>query len=122
MTSNKAGLITYGYAKYNRNTNYLGEIMLYASFNIVAQSTIVWCIYAYIWSLYFMLRMAWKDYQLSRKDGWEEYKSRTWLFLFKIGNSDILTVVFYATFATLSYLVYNQGGIEATIKSIFKLD
>ena len=119
---NKPGLITDGWMKYNRNTNYFGEIMLYASFNIVAQSKAVWIIYAYIWLLYFSLRMVWKDYQLSRKDGWEEYKKRTWLVLFKIGNSDILTVLFYSALGTLIYFVYSQGGVEATLKSMFKLN
>ena len=36
VTINKPGLITDGWMKYNRNTNYFGEIMLYTSFNIVA--------------------------------------------------------------------------------------
>ena len=80
----------------------------------------MWIIYAYIWLLYFALRMTWKDYQLSRKDGWEEYKQRTWLVLFKVGNSDILTILFYSAFGALVYLVYNQGGVEATLKAIFK--
>ena len=122
VTTNKPGLITDGWVKYNRNTNYFGEIMLYASFNVVAQSNVVWIIYACIWGLYFSLRMVWKDYQLSRKDGWEEYRRRTWMILFKVGNSDILTVLFYSAIGGLIYFVYSQGGVEATLKSIFKLD
>ena len=116
VTMHKRGLITDGFVKYNRNTNYFGEIMLYASFNIVAQSTAVWIVYSYTWGLYFMLRMAWKDYQLSRKEGWEEYKQRTWMVLFKIGNSDVLTFLFYSAIVGLIYVVYNQGGVEATYR------
>ena len=40
--------------------------------------------------------------------------------LFKIGNSDLLTVVFYATIAALIAVVYRQGGIEATINGIVR--
>ena len=108
-----------GYVKYNRNPNYFGEIMLYASFNIVAQSYIVWAVYSYIWGFYFMTRMIWKDYQLSRKEGWEEYKQRTWLFLFKIYDDDFITVFFYLSITALIFTTYNQGGIEVTLKKIF---
>ena len=118
----KKGLMQDGYVKYNRNPNYFGEILLYASFNVIAQSNIVWFCYAYIWGLYFSYRMLWKDYMLSRKDGWEEYKGRTWLFLFKLCNSSVITFLVYALLALTSYGVYNNGGIEATLKMVFKLD
>ena len=110
-----------GYVKYNRNPNYFGEILLYASFNVVAQSNIVWFFYAYIWGIYFVYRMLWKDYMLSRKDGWEEYKGRTCLFLWKICDNDIITTVFYAAICLTSYVVYSQGGIEASLKKVFDL-
>ena len=32
----KKGLITHGFNALSRNTNYLGEIMIYASFNVIA--------------------------------------------------------------------------------------
>ena len=33
----KRGLITNGFNALSRNTNYLGEIMIYSSFNVIAQ-------------------------------------------------------------------------------------
>ena len=112
----KPGLITDGYCKYNRNPNYLGEIILYASFAIVAQSNLVWGLFGFVWCYVMTVRMWWKDYQLSRKDGWEEYKKQTWLFLFKICDSDILTLLFYSSLGYLIHFIYSRGGIEATMK------
>ena len=40
--------------------------------------------------------------------------------LFKIGNSDLLTVAFYASVAALIAVVYSQGGVEATINGIVR--
>ena len=114
----KKGLMQDGYVKYNRNPNYFGEILLYASFNIVAQSTVVWFCYTYIWGLYFSYRMLWKDYMLSRKAGWEEYKARTCLFVFKICNNGVITFFFYLAIVIAAYLTYDNGGIEATITQL----
>ena len=61
--------------KYTRNPNYVGEMMLYAAFNIVARIQAVWLFYfCFDFSIVFVHRMLWKDYMLSRKDGWEQYR------------------------------------------------
>jgi protein-S-isoprenylcysteine O-methyltransferase Ste14 len=64
----KRGLITDGMMKYTRNPNYLGEIMLYCSFNVVARIPAVWYFFfCFDFPIVFMQRMLWKDYMLSRK-------------------------------------------------------
>ena len=112
----KKGLITYGWNARCRNTNYLGEIMLYASFNVIAQATIVWQIYVGIWSTIFMQRMICKEYALSKKEGWEEYKQKTWFLLPKMFGSSMLSCLFYAILTVNSYIIYELGGIEVSIK------
>lgn len=53
----KKGLITTGFNSITRNPNYLGEIMLYASFNIVAQVQTTWFHYLFVWIVVFNTRM-----------------------------------------------------------------
>jgi hypothetical protein len=61
--------------------------------------------------------MAAKDYSLSKKDGWEEYRKRTWLLLPKLLNSDFVSYLVYLTAGLVSYFIFNNGGIEATFKT-----
>lgn len=70
----RKGLIDDGFNKYTRNPNYLGEILLYSSFAVLVNDTIVWCIMGYMWVIVFQIRMAIKDHSLSKKKGWEQYK------------------------------------------------
>lgn len=67
----KKGLISNGYNALSRNTNYLGEIMIYASFNVIAQVQITWYVYAMVWLWIFPSRMLAKEYSNSKKEGWE---------------------------------------------------
>lgn len=92
----KSGLLSNGLFNATRNANYLGEIMLYASFNIIAQVEIVWYHYLFVWSVIFTSRMLFKDLSNSKKAGWEEYKNRTWLLLPKLFSSSVLSIMFYA--------------------------
>jgi hypothetical protein len=89
--------------------------MLYASFNVIAQVDVTWYVYAFIWSFFFVNRMIMKDYSLSKKNGWEEYKQRSWILLPKLFTSDLLSYVFYSVFFTTFYWLYTNGGIEATV-------
>ena len=60
-------LITHCMTGWSRNMNYVGEMMLYASFAVLCQRTEVWLIYAYVWGCIFSLRMLVKEYSLSKK-------------------------------------------------------
>ena len=116
----RRGLIAHGMNGWSRNLNYLGEMMLYASFGVMCQRWEVWAIYGYMWSIIFLLRMLIKEYSLSKKAGWKEYKARTWFILPKLYNSNALSYFVYATFIAGSYLTYNNGGIEKTVKMFLK--
>ena len=116
----RKGLITHCMTGWSRNMNYLGEMMLYASFGVLCQTNEAWYIYAYVWTVIFTLRMLVKDYSLSKKVDWPEYKAKTWFFLPKICNSTPLSLVIYTVAFSSFYYTYTNGGIEATVKSLLK--
>jgi steroid 5-alpha reductase family enzyme len=53
----RPGLISHGYFAYTRNPNYLGEIIIYASFAMNAQSTGYWIYLVSFWLITFSLRI-----------------------------------------------------------------
>jgi len=108
-------LMNYGLMKYTRNPNYLGEIMLYASFTNIVNMWQGWFIVGYVWTLYFSWRMLNKDYSMSRKVGWKEYCDQSWMLIPKINGSAIQSYIFYGFFVSFSYWVFTNGGIEATV-------
>lgn len=71
--------------------------------------------YAVVWLVIFPSRMLMKEYSLSKKEGWEEYKKKSWFFLPRLFNSDLLSYVLYAVVSSVSYWVYSNGGVEATV-------
>jgi protein-S-isoprenylcysteine O-methyltransferase Ste14 len=73
----RQGLITDGMFKYVRHPNYLGEMMLYASFALFVQHWIPWIILVYWWSTIFLVNMLMIESSLSRYPEWESYKART---------------------------------------------
>lgn len=77
------GLIHTGVHKYIRHPNYLGEIMIYSSFGLMAWHWLAAVILLSIWLLVFVPNMMAKEKSLSRHPGWEDYKKRTgWLLPF----------------------------------------
>ena len=73
----RGGLIENGMFKYIRHPNYLGEIMLYASYALMVGHWIPWAILAWIWSGIFFTNMLMKESSLSRYSNWKAYKGRT---------------------------------------------
>lgn len=71
------GLITGGMFAYVRHPNYLGEMMLYASFALLVQHWIPWVVLAYWWTTVFFVNMLVIESSISRYSEWEAYKSRT---------------------------------------------
>jgi steroid 5-alpha reductase family enzyme len=92
----KRGLLNDGFMKWSRNPNYVGEMMIYSSFAILVQRNEPWYILGYMWTLIFLSRMIQKDYSLSKKLGWKEYEATSWMLVFKIGGSAVLSMVIYA--------------------------
>ncbi len=80
----KKDLIKEGFFEHIRNTNYLGEILIYLSFVILSMSFIPLLILAIFFSIVFLPRMIKKDKSLSKYDSFEEYKKKSGLILPKL--------------------------------------
>ena len=77
------GLITDGIHRYIRHPNYLGEIMIYGSFGLMAWHWGAAVILLTVWLLVFLPNMAAKERSLSRYPEWSAYKKRSgWLLPF----------------------------------------
>lgn len=76
-----SGLISEGFFARCRNTNYLGETLIYLSFALLAQHWLPFVILAGFFSLIFMPNMLKKDKSLSRYPEFEAYKTHSGLFL-----------------------------------------
>ena len=80
----KKDLIQEGFFKNIRNTNYLGEILIYLSFAFLSMSLIPLIILAIFFFIVFLPRMTKKDKSLSKYDSFEEYKKKSGLILPKL--------------------------------------
>ena len=78
------GLIREGLFKYIRHPNYLGEIMLYASYALIVQHWIPWVILAWVWIGVFLINILQKEASMSRHPEWAEYKKQTGMLIPKI--------------------------------------
>lgn len=69
----KKGLIKDGWFAKCRNTNYLGEIMIYGSYACLSQDRLSWAILIYVWTLLFGRNMVNKEKSFERKRGGKDY-------------------------------------------------
>jgi protein-S-isoprenylcysteine O-methyltransferase Ste14 len=81
----RRGLIVDGFFARTRNPNYLGEMMIYASFALVAGHWLPWLVLAWVWLGVFVPNMLRKDASMARYPEWAEYKARTGLLLPRLG-------------------------------------
>lgn len=84
----RAGLIVDGFFARTRNPNYLGEMMIYASFALLAGHWLPWLVLAWVWLGVFMPNMLAKDARMARHPAWEDYRQRTGLLLPKLRSHD----------------------------------
>lgn len=77
----RKGLIEDGLFKRVRHPNYLGEMMLYAAYALLARHWLAWAILAWVWSAVFLVNMKRIEASISRHPGWEAYRARTGLLL-----------------------------------------
>jgi protein-S-isoprenylcysteine O-methyltransferase Ste14 len=77
----RKGLITNGMFKHVRHPNYLGEMMIYASFALLVQHWIPWLVLGVWWTLVFIPNMLVIEESISRYPEWEEYKAQTGMLL-----------------------------------------
>jgi protein-S-isoprenylcysteine O-methyltransferase Ste14 len=74
----KKGLITDGLHRYIRHPNYLGEMMIYASFALMVWHWLPWLVLAWVWLGVFAVNMIHKEASMSRYPEWAAYKKRSW--------------------------------------------
>lgn len=72
------GLITDGMHRYIRHPNYLGEMMIYGSFAMMAWHWLAFVILAWVWLGIFAVNMVMKEASMSRYAEWAAYKKRSW--------------------------------------------
>lgn len=77
----KRGLISDGMFSYIRHPNYLGEMMIYGSFALLAWHWAPLLVLAYYWGVLFTTNMAMKEASMSRYPEWAAYKKRSWWLL-----------------------------------------
>ena len=114
----KRELINDGFFKYTRNPNYLGEIMIYASFALLVGRWEILAYFVFIWAVFFNMRMYIKDLSLMKKKGWEKYSKQSYILLPKVFRFDVLNYLFYAALISGAYLIYQAGGIENITKLV----
>jgi protein-S-isoprenylcysteine O-methyltransferase Ste14 len=83
----RPGLITDGFFARVRHPNYLGEMLLYASFAMLAGHWAPWAVLAWVWLGLFLPNMLRKEQRMSRHPGWAAYKARTGFLLPKLGSA-----------------------------------
>lgn len=82
----RRGLITDGFFKRVRHPNYLGEMLLYAAFAVVAHHPLPWLVLAWVWSSVFVPNMLRKERSMSRYPGWAAYTARAGFLWPKLGR------------------------------------
>ena len=80
----KKGLITEGFFSRSRNPNYLGEILIYLSFAMLAQHWLPFLILGIFAAIIFVPNMLKKDKSLARYPEFAAYKERSGLLLPKL--------------------------------------
>ena len=104
--------------KYSRNPNYLGEMMIYGSFVLLVNDFISYICIIQVWVTLFVLRIWQKERSLMRKEGWLEYRSRSWILFPKINGSLVQSFVFYVGFSVLGLTVYQSGGMQESLRKL----
>ena len=91
---------------WNRNTNYLGEIMIYFSFAFIVGRIECYLFLIFVWSTFFVGRIYLKEKSLEKKKGYDSYINNSYLILFKFFKSHFLNVIFYIfIFGSIFYLL-----------------
>ncbi|TPX66602.1 hypothetical protein SpCBS45565_g04373 [Spizellomyces sp. 'palustris'] len=76
-TGEGPGLITDRFFAYNRNPNYLGELLIYGSFLLLSRDLAAFALFAIIFLGFWIPNMMLKDQSISRYPEFAEYKRKT---------------------------------------------
>ena len=118
MLRYKKGLIADGMMKYTRNPNYLGEMMIYGSFVLLVNDSLSYACVMQVWFTLFVLRIWQKERSLRKKEGWAEYKARSWVLVPKVCGSTVVSVVTYGAMVGLGMTVYSLGGMKESLRHL----
>ena len=77
----RKGLVSDGWFSRCRNPNYLGEILMYTSFGVLAQLSFLWTHLVITLLCVFLPNIWWKEHSYMRKHGWEAYVARSGLLV-----------------------------------------
>ena len=106
ILKNKKGLINNYFLAWNRNTNFLGEMMIYFSFAFIVGRIECYLFLIFVWSTFFVGRIYLKEKSLEKKKGYDSYINNSYLILFKFFKSHFLNVIFYIfIFGSIFYLL-----------------
>ena len=83
----KKGLVNDCFFAKTRNPNYLGEIMIYGGFGILAKDTTAWIILLSVWIFIFGTGILRKELSYMKKQGWEDYKNKSLILLPRLTES-----------------------------------
>ena len=104
----KKGLINNYFLTYNRNTNYLGEIMIYFSFALIVGRLECYLLLIFVWMTFFVGRIYLKEKSLQKKEGYDEYKKKSYIILFKFFNSHWINgILYFCIFVLFIYVLTN---------------
>jgi steroid 5-alpha reductase family enzyme len=81
----RPGLIEDGLFARIRHPSYLGEMMLYGAYALLARHWLAWAILLWVWGLVFVPNMRMIDASLSRHPGFAAYRARTGMLLPRLG-------------------------------------
>jgi protein-S-isoprenylcysteine O-methyltransferase Ste14 len=73
----RRGLITDGFFARVRHPNYLGEMLVYAAFAVLAGHWAPWAVLAWMWGGVFVPNMLRKEASMARYPEWAAYRART---------------------------------------------
>ncbi len=79
-------LITDGLFALTRNPNYLGEILMYSAFNLLAQHWLPWATCGLIWVLVFLVNMLHKEQSMARYPEHAAWVRRSGLLIPSLGG------------------------------------
>jgi steroid 5-alpha reductase family enzyme len=106
----KKGLVNDGFFALTRNPNYLGEVLIYGGFGVMANDCIAWCILLTVWIVLFGTGMLRKELSFMKKAGWAEYREKSLVFLPRLTPDYLQNYLLYGAAFLVAYLAYLQGG------------
>lgn len=75
------GLITTGLFRWIRHPNYLGEMLVYLAFGLLAWHWLAAVVLGWFWLGMFAVNMVMKEASMSRYPEWSAYRKRSWWLL-----------------------------------------